>query len=99
MTDLDTYFLDYADTTVFGLYKKESFSNDAVYLGDYMLEHIIELPDKDVLLGLKGVYLVYDELEDHTINKELKKTSATEFYKLSDVILSARDIKKYYEEE
>lgn len=103
ITDLTTWLIDYGDRTfnirrhkkLFTPYEIEQKFMDELTtedLGDYIILEAIELPDKDVLLGCKGVWKedVRDE-NNSLLYVDTIFSDFTEYFKLSEIDLRYED--------
>lgn len=98
MTDLETYMHDNFDDRIYDVrllkpcftpYEQDKqFQDEKCYydLGDYVFVDVIELPDKDVLIGMRSTW------EDYTKDYDTGQVATTrqisdsiEFYKLSSI--------------
>lgn len=99
MTDWETFIHDYNDEKIFKVsrYKKiytpfeqEKKYIDEItmdYLGDYMLNSSIELPNKELLVGMIRVY-VDEKTIDGKIVETLKIGDKVDYFHLKDIELS-----------
>lgn len=90
MMNLETY-LSVCGYRIFRIYKRKTVftpleikakytdQNTSEYAGDYKIFGCIELPNQDVLLMCKLVYVDYND------NAELKEGKSIEFIRLSDI--------------
>lgn len=99
MTDLETFLLDYADTTIFRIYKYKRvftpYEQDKKYSDESIFENgsypiyvyirmAIELPDGDILLKMEET-LPVDERD--TEDDDISKDKSFIYEKLSDICI------------
>ena len=98
MTDWETFMLDFADEKIFRVsqvkkvftpYEQEQKFTDEQHtetLGDYRIASSIELPNKELLVGLRPVY-VNEEIIDKEFVETLELGENIEYYALKDILL------------
>lgn len=99
MTDWETFMQDYNDEKIFRIcrhkkvftpFEQEKKYIDETtmdYLGDYMLNSSIELPNKELLVGMMRVY-VDEQTVDGKIVETLKIGDKIDYFHLKDIELS-----------
>ena len=99
MTDWETFMLDFHDEKILRVYRyKKVFTpheQDKKYIderimdeiGDYMLNSSIELPNGDLLVGMKRVY-VNEEIIDHQFVETLEVSDRIDYFHLKDIEFS-----------
>lgn len=96
-TDLETIIHDYNDEKIWGVYvykrytpyeieNKFSDQQNEEYTGDFRIVSAIELPNTDIFLGCKRIWVEdkYDENND-LYDSELGLAEEIEYFKLSDI--------------
>lgn len=97
VTDLETIIADYSEEKIWGVWKYKRYTpyemsspapdeKTEEFAGDFRLVSAIELPNKDVLLGLKRVW-VEDKynVEEKLYTSELELADEIEYHKMSDI--------------
>lgn len=99
MTDWETFMLDFHDEKILRVYRyKKVFTpheQDKKYIderimdeiGDYVLNSSIELPNGDLLVGMKRVY-VNEEIIDHQFVETLEVSDRIDYFHLKDIEFS-----------
>lgn len=102
-TDLETWLHDIGEDRIFRIleYRKpgqytpyemeNKFVDESLYIENIykhvIIEEVIELPDKDLLIGFKEVEDILDYNEYGEEEKEIKIRNAIEYLKLSEIRL------------
>ena len=99
MTDWETFMLDFSDEKILRVYRhKKVFTpheQDKKYIderimdeiGDYRLNSSIELPNGDLLVGMRPVY-VNEEIIDHQFVETLEIGDRIDYFHLKDIEFS-----------
>lgn len=99
MTDWETFMLDFHDEKILRVYRHKKvftpheqakqYIDERIMdeVGDYMLNSSIELPNGELLVGMKRVY-VNEEIIDHQFIETLELSDKIDYFHLKDIEFS-----------
>lgn len=99
MTDWETFMLDFHDEKILRVYRykkvftpheqAKQYIDERIMdeIGDYMLNSSIELPNGDLIVGMKRVY-VNEEIIDHQFVETLEISDRIDYFHLKDIEFS-----------
>ena len=99
MTDWETFMLDFSDEKILRVYRHKKvftpheqakqYIDERIMdeVGDYMLNSSIELPNGELLVGMKRVY-VNEEIVDHQFIETLELSDRIDYFHLKDIEFS-----------
>ena len=99
MTDWETFMLDFHDEKILRVYRHKKvftpheqakqYIDERIMdeVGDYMLNSSIELPNGELLVGMKRVY-VNEEIVDHQFIETLELSDRIDYFHLKDIEFS-----------